>query len=149
MPEPQIEVPPLPTGQKERTDDEKKIAGVVRSLNSRRFAGEFLTPGKDIDESLVKGVIKEEEIGALCECLAFMITYHQEEKLLGQMLQKRLHISGAINGYNRSIASMTDIGIAILEGYGVPIDHKKAVEQMKAQGAANRGNATENRPNKD
>lgn len=111
----------------------RSLAGVVQLANQTQLPGEFLKIGKDFEEALGRCVIRDDYQK---NCI---ILYKAQLELFGmyseiQDLTNWLNASGAVGGFNRSLAAMTYTGIYLAEGAGIKLgkDQQKALHELNS-----------------
>lgn len=112
--------------------EQGNVEGVIRIEGQGSLAKEFITVGRTFEEALGRCVIRDDhQRNALIVYKAQLELFGMEEEISD--LTNWLNASSAVGGYNRSLTAMTDIGIFMAEGAGLPLDKdsKKALLEMQ------------------
>lgn len=116
---------------KEHTSTVVKIAGMGG------LSTEFITAGATLDEAIGRGVVRDDlQKNAIYLYIAQLDMFHMDPEK--EHLRHWLNLSAAVKGFNRSLASMTDVKIYTPEGAGIPMS--KNTEKLLSNVYKSRGN---------
>lgn len=128
--------PQMPRGN--RGDGQSSIEGVIKIEKQGQLPEEFIKVGRDFDEALGKCVLRDDnQKNAVILYKAQLETFGLWDEI--RDLTSWLNASGAVGGFNRSLAAMTYTGIYVPEGAGIKIskENQKAlmeIQKLRAMG---------------
>ena len=121
-----------PFKRKDGKRDFNSLSSVVQFVGQGQLPQEFLTIGKDFDETLGRCVLRDDWQR---NCV---ILYKAQLELFGMWdeikdLTSWLNASAAVGGFNRSLAAMTYTGIYVPEGAGIKLgkDQQKSLMELQ------------------
>lgn len=118
------------------------LAGVVKFVGQSQLPQEFITIGKDFEEALGRAVLRDDKQRS--DIIILKAQYELFE-MWDEIrdLTAWLNGSGAVGGFNRSLAAMTYTGVYVPEGAGIKIskENQKALMELQKQRAVNQSEA--------
>jgi len=118
------------------------VQGVIKIEGQGQLPQEFLTVGRDFDEALGKSTIRDDkQRNAIILYKAQLEMFQMWEEISD--LTSWLNASGAVGGFNRSLAAMTYTGVYVPEGAGINLskDTRKnlmEIQKLRALGQNNK-----------